>query len=69
MSSQVARLIRAGMDPEIVAGAVAQLEGELAALDRRASDITRWIAEGEAARGVSRAWAPSRSGRPAAWAR
>ena len=33
-----------------MAGAVAQLEAELAALDRRAADIARWVAEGEQAR-------------------
>jgi hypothetical protein len=43
--AQQAAFIKAGVDPGQVAGAVAQIEAEIAAKDKRRADISRYLAE------------------------
>ena len=50
MTGQVASLIRSGLNAELVAGAVAQLEDELTVLDKRADSIRWALAESASAR-------------------
>jgi hypothetical protein len=50
MTSQVAELIKGGLDAQVVKEAVAQLEDDLAMLQKRRDDIARSMAEGDRAR-------------------
>ncbi|MGD0554641.1 MAG: hypothetical protein ABSA93_06630 [Streptosporangiaceae bacterium] len=50
MTTAVADHIRAGTSVTTVQGALAQLEDELAALERRGLDISKWIEKGQQTR-------------------
>lgn len=50
VSDGITRYIRAGIDPEALAGAMDQLQDELAALERRRDDVERHLADQAAGR-------------------